>query len=302
MKKLLWANKAVAKSAAKKGAKDFTEITNEGYDRVRDFTDDVTDKAEEAFDKAKDYVSNKTSSGGWDKPEGDFVPSDKGGSSTVEPISERMKQAAKKGNEKMKQAAKVGNETFKKAAQAGEEVLGKAVDASDKFWEKAEEVGEKVADESKDIADKVKDFAGEVTDKVNTTMDELLEKADALDKTIEDEKNAMDSDGDGFADIPTHEKLRQQGSLLDDKDDFWSKASNFAEGDYSMGKARVIGKDDSVDSDKPIDPIKGFEDLDGDGNELIDDAIIVDDDETPVNDESGDINKNLLPKGDDESE
>ncbi len=100
MKKLLWAKKSVAKSAAKKGAKEFQDITNEGYDRVRDFTDDVTDKAEEAFDKAKDYVSTKSSTGGWDKPEDGFVPSD-GDSSTVEPISQRMKSAAQKGNEKI---------------------------------------------------------------------------------------------------------------------------------------------------------------------------------------------------------
>jgi ElaB/YqjD/DUF883 family membrane-anchored ribosome-binding protein len=300
MKKLLWAKKAVAKSAAKKGAKEFQDITSEGYDRVKDFTDDVTDKAEDAFDKARDYVSSKTESSSWDKPEENFVPSSGAGSETVEPISETMKRAAKAGSEKFEQAKKAGGEAFEQAKKSGAEALDKAVEMSDHVWDKVDEASEKVA--AADIPGKAKDLVDKVSDKINTTMDELLQKAEDLDKTIEDEKRAMDADGDGYADIPTHQKLRDQGSLIDDKDDFWSKAENFAEGDYSMGKARVVGSDDSASETPDDGKLRGFEDRDGDGDPLVDDAIIVDDTTDSSGDDDDDDKLNLLPLGDDESE
>lgn len=311
MKKLLWAKKSVAKSAAKKGAKEFKDITSEGYDRVKEFTDDVTEKAEDAFDKAKDYVTSKSESSSWEKPEEEIVPSDRAGSETVDPISETMKKASKAGGQKFEQAKKAGSEAFDQAKKAGGEAfeqvkktggeaLDKAVDVSDKVWEKIEDAGEKVADA--DIPGKARDLVEKVSDKINTTMDDMLKKAEELDKTIEDERRAMDADGDGYADIPTHQKLRDQGSLIDDKDDFWSKAESFAEGDYSMGKARVVGTDDSVKKDTDDGNLRGFEDRDGDGDPLMDDAIIVDDtDDASESDDDDDI-LNLLPLGDDESE
>ncbi|RLD21217.1 MAG: hypothetical protein DRI69_04655 [Bacteroidetes bacterium] len=298
MKKLLWAKKAVAKSAAKKGAKEIQDISSEGYERVKEFTDEVTDKAEDAFDKAKDYVTSKTESSSWDKPEDDFVPSG-ADSETVTPISETMRKAAKTGGEKFAQAKKAGGEAFEQAKKTGGEALDKAVDMSDKVWEKVEEVGEKVAEA--DIPGKAKDLVDKVTDKVNTTMDEMLKKAEDLDKTIDDERKAMDADGDGYADIPTHQKLRDQGSLLDDKDDFWSKAASYADGDYAMGKARVVGTDDSIE-DTDDGNLKGFEDRDGDGDPLMDDAIIVEDTDDAAGSDEGDDVLNLLPLGDDESE
>ncbi len=298
MKKLLWAKKAVAKSAAKKGAKEIQDISSEGYERVKEFTDDVTDKAEDAFDKAKDYVSSKTDSTSWDKPEGDFVPSG-GDSETVAPISETMKKAAKAGSEKFAQAKKAGSAAFEQAKKSGGEALDKAVDASDKVWEKIEGAGEKVAEA--DIPGKAQELVDKVTDKVNTTMDDMLKKAEELDKTIEDERKAMDADDDGYADIPTHQKLRDQGSLIPDKDDFWSKAESYADGDYAMGKARVVGTDDSV-QDADDGKLKGFEDRDGDGDPLMDDAIIVNDTDDSTGSDEGDDILNLLPLGDDESE
>jgi len=300
MKKLLWAKKAVAKSAAKKGAKEFQDITSEGYDRVKDFTDDVTDKAEDAFDKAKDYVSSKTESSSWEKPEEDFVPSSGSDSETVAPISDTMKKAAQAGSKKFEQAKKAGSEAFDQAKKTGGEVLDKAVDMSDKVWEKAEEIGEKVAEA--DIPGKAKDLVDKVTEKVNTKMDDMLKKAEELDETIEEERKAMDADDDGYADIPTHQKLRDQGSLIDDKDDFWSKADSFAAGDYSMGKARVVGTDDTMNEDTDDGPLKGFADNDGDGDPLMDDAIIVEDPDDSSGSDEGDDKLNLLPLSDDESE
>ena len=104
----------------------------------------------------------------------------------------------------------------------------------------------------------------------------MLEKSAELDKKIQAEKDAIDANRDGWADKSHSEALREQGSLLDDKDDFWSKADKYADGDYSMGKAQIIKNTTPESDDKlDLDPLKGFEDGDGDGNEIIDDAIIV---------------------------
>ena len=305
MKKLFWAKKAVAKSAAKKGAEELKEAADEGYDVVKGFADEVADKAEKSLEDVKKYMASKKEST-WDPPEDDdYVPSDHTDQpledETVDPISESMKKASSK--------EKAG-EALDKAKKVGEEVLDKAVEMSDQVWIKAEEGAKKVAEEGAKFGEKAKEMAKDVGDKISDKLDEMLEKAEELDKTIEEEKQAMDANQDGFADTPTHEKLRQQGSLLDDKDDFWAKADRFSKGDYSMGKPSVVGRDDSVEKDSGGN-IKGFDDLDGDGDSLMDDAIIVPAEEeevkkpaapedTALTDDEDSIN--LLPPSDDESE
>ena len=305
MKKLFWAKKAVAKSAAKKGAEEFKEATDEGYDVVKGFTEDVADKAEKSLEDVKKYMASKKEST-WDPPEeDDYVPSDHADQplqdETVDPISESMKKAS---------AKEKAGEAFDKAKKAGGEALDKAVEVSDQVWVKAEEGAKKVAEEGAKFGEKAKEVAKEVGDKISDKLDEMLEKAEELDKTIEEEKRAMDANNDGFADVPTHQKLREQGSLLDDKDDFWAKADRFAKGDYSMGKPSVVGRDDSVKKDDSGN-IKGFDDLDGDGDSLMDDAIIVpaeeeEEQKPPVAEDStltdDEDSVNLLPPSDDESE
>ncbi|MNC97469.1 hypothetical protein D3C83_151330 [compost metagenome] len=63
--------------------------------------------------------------------------------------------------------------------------------------------------------------------------------------------------------------------MLKDKDDFWSKADQYAKGDYSMGKPVVVGKDPAHDDKLDLKPISEI----GKGEDLIDDAEIVDDTE-----------------------
>ena len=59
MKKLLWAKKSVAKSAAKKGADEVKEITSDGYDAVKGFSEDVSDKASQTLEDVKKYMAKK---------------------------------------------------------------------------------------------------------------------------------------------------------------------------------------------------------------------------------------------------
>jgi hypothetical protein len=67
-------------------------------------------------------------------------------------------------------------------------------------------------------------------------------------------------------------------SLLEGKDDFFEKAKRFAEGDY-RNEGKKTG-DMKMEKNPDYKPKKdggkatGFDDLDGDGDEIIDDAII----------------------------
>lgn len=67
-------------------------------------------------------------------------------------------------------------------------------------------------------------------------------------------------------------------SLLDAHSDFFSKAAAFASGKYP--DSNTAQPDMAIEMDPDYQPrpktgtVPGFEDLDGDGNELVDDAIL----------------------------
>ena len=75
-----------------------------------------------------------------------------------------------------------------------------------------------------------------------------------------------------------------KGGLLDDKDDFFSKADRFARGDYHNkgGKDMQIEQDPDYQRKKNEGKAAGFEDHDGDGDEIIDDAVLDDDGDEPT--------------------
>ena len=92
-----------------------------------------------------------------------------------------------------------------------------------------------------------------------------MEKA----KDLDAELSKNDQDGDGFADTP----VDLSKSELEGKDDFFKKAEAFAEGRPMDGSTPIEINTDEV-AKKETKQAFGFEDLDGDGNEIIDDAII----------------------------
>ena len=137
-------------------------------------------------------------------------------------------------------------------------LLGKGAEIS-------EEVGKKVLEVKDELLDKAKQAASDISDKLDETMD----KAEAW---AEAEKQKPKRD---FAETD----LDTSGSLLEDTDDFFAKADKFADGDYdafSEGKIQIDTNKIEVRKEDPT-PASGFNDLDGDGNEIIDDAIIEED-------------------------
>ena len=257
-KRLFWVKKAVAKSAAEKAA-----------EKGREFGEDIADKASVAWDKARDkaedlgekLTSKREAADPWDQKD-DWVPRDPKPESTAHKVGDKLGEAA----EKIGDAAE---KTWDKAKVEGKELLDKAVKTSDKIWEKAEDVGE-------DIWSKAKDVAGKANEKFQEGVDSMLEKAKDLDKKIEEERDKIDPNRDGWAATPVNEKLREHSSTLKGKDDFFEKAERFAEGDYSMGKPVVTKKseDPSEEGMTPLPPLPKDDDV-------VDDAIIDEGDDEP---------------------
>ena len=262
IKRLLWVKKAVAESAAEKVA-----------EKGREFGEDISEKASQTWTRSKEIAEDlgekitgksKEPSNTFDKNE-DWVPKE----SSKPPVN--TESTAHKVGEKLGDAAeKIGNaaeKTWDKAKEEGKELLDKAVKTSDKVWEKAEDVSE-------DLWSKAKEAANKAGEKINEGVDSMLEKAKALDKKIEEETDKVDANRDGWADKPVSEKLREQGSTLKDKDDFFERADRYADGDYSMGKPVVTKRteDEEVPEEgmTPLPPLPKKDDI-------VDDAIIDED-------------------------
>jgi len=269
-KKLLWANKAVAKSAADKVA-----------DKTGEFADDLSDKISDAWNKGKDkseekgekVVSkpketfqspkDKSSADPWDKKD-DWTQKD------PPPVKKEDSEAFKAGEKIGEVAGKVGQaaeKTWDKAKEEGKELLDKAVKTSDKVWEKAENVSE-------DLWDKAKTVANKANEKFQEGVDSMLEKAKELDKKIEEEKDKIDANRDGWADQPVHEKLKEHSSTLKNKDDFFERAERYADGDYSMGKPVITKKENPDTPEEGMTPLPPLP-----KDDIVDDAILDEDDD-----------------------
>ena len=170
----------------------------------------------------------------------------------------------------------------------------------DKGKDLSENVGGKIINVAGDAMDKAKDFGNSMMDKTNDLMDKANAEAakESLDGQIDEAKSWSDKLEDH---VKGEDVLNQKDpkigydnlneSLLDgsDKDDFWTKAERYADGDYSGdGKKADANSNDifsnteerqkQIEESKEKEPfkgdIKGYTDTDGDGDPMIDDAIV----------------------------
>ena len=239
LKNIFFGASSVTKHVAEK-AGDF--MKDEGAEMLEKTKNIVTDAGETLMDKTsglKDSVLEKGT--GWVENSKTSLD-DIGDKLNSSPMVNKMKDITE---------------------DVGEKVMTKGDELLDKGMTVSEQVGEKVLD----AKDKFMDKAMDVKDKLGDKLDETMDKAD---KWAEEEKLNPKKD---FAD----DTLDASGSLLEGTDDFFSKADKFADGEYdtfSEGKISIqegVVEKPSFEDGKPA---LGFEDLDGDGNELIDDAII----------------------------
>jgi ElaB/YqjD/DUF883 family membrane-anchored ribosome-binding protein len=192
------------------------------------------------------------------------------------------------------------NPAVQKAAEVSEKVGDKVLDTGEKFMDKLGEVSEKVGGEVLDkggkAVDKFGDMAEGVGSKILAAKDDLMAKAEAeaaksgdnmdsltdrakdLGQKLEDKITGKIDFEKDFADTPIdvgESELNKHGS-------FWDKAEKYADGNYSMEEKKAEGEltiQDNPEYQAKLNEgkVKGFDDLDGDGNELIDDAIIEED-------------------------
>jgi ElaB/YqjD/DUF883 family membrane-anchored ribosome-binding protein len=199
-----------------------------------------------------------------------------------------------------------GKKFEEKAGSVGGVILDKGGDLMEKGKEFSENIGKRIHDFTGDAMGKANDVGDNIMDKTN----DLVEKANAeaakdnLENQINEasslserlENHVQGKDILDQKDPPIgYDKLDE--SLLDDKDDFWAKAEKYAQGDYSgKGKEETPAASNDIFAnteerqkqlEEPTEEtpekepfkgeIKGYTDLDGDGDSLIDDAIIDED-------------------------
>jgi len=240
-KRLFWAKKAVAESAAEKAAEktrevagDFVESAGQawhkGVEKAGELRDELSDKASELFEKKNAAAAPPPSRDSW-------APNQPAEPSNLEKAGEKIGQAAAKAGDAL-------DKTLDKVKTEGKELLDDAVKTSDKVWEKAEEVGT-------DLWQKARTAANKAGEKIEEGIDHMLDKAKKLDEEIEAEKRKIDPNQDGWADQSLQDKMKEHSSTLKGKDDFFEKAARYAEGDYSMGKPVVVKPEGESGDDEP---------------------------------------------------
>ncbi len=233
LKKLLFATESVAKSAVEKSEDFIAEklnndkkeadpaaTVNDIGGKTSGLKESILEKAEAGLEKAMDVADTLV-----DK--------------TVDLASDlgaKMEQG-------MDQLAQ--NENVKKAMdfteKVGEKVLGTGEEFVDKAKSFTEKVGAKVMEEGGELAEKAKSVSESIGEKVLAAKDELVTKAkeaahtleekfeELKDKAVKAEAEEAAKPKKEFAD----ETLSTGGSLLGgEKDDFFSKAEQFAKGKY----------------------------------------------------------------------
>lgn len=272
LKRLLFAKSSVAKSTGKKivdeskeFAADIREEAAEAWEKAKKAGEKLAEDASErlntmadkvdvdgTLEKARDFTRRMTTSTESQGPD-ELISDRKGSSDTGAMDSSETGNISGQGSEWLEKASE-------KAADFGKK-------ASENFKEASEKIGEKAMD----LSDALSQKARELADKIDAKLDETVEKA----KKMAEEENRESSSS--HADTRHDESELLTRSNLEDKDDFFSKADRFAKGKSLLEKDKSENGDGQRKSNQKA---YGFEDLDGDGNEIVDDAIL---DEEPDN-------------------
>jgi hypothetical protein len=289
LKKVLFGAKSVARSAADKAVESGKEIGEELIEKSAEFIEKAADKTGEWYDKAKtktdeitekiwdeiNELSNKSAtsdtqpplsqqddsafqSGISDEPETTRQATDDIFSQTGEQVRQTASDA-------MDAAEKIGGKVLEKSAELGDKLKGVAEDLGSKLFEKggeafdrAKEAGARLWEKTNDMIEKAQEAAEK------DALEEMTKETEALQRQAEAKARAADKSAD---------------STLGGFDSFFDKAERFAGGDYhdkSNSNQPELGRDPDFQAETRQSAVPGFEDLDGDGNEIIDDAILDD--------------------------
>lgn len=167
------------------------------------------------------------------------------------------------------------------AAKAGLEAKAAAEKLGSKIMDASEVVGDKVLEKGSELMDRAAEVGADLKSKANDFIDHANVEAEKmkLEDSIEEAKIAAEQAEARARAFGNNESSKDTSeSLLDGTGSFFDRAAKFADGDYHReGTVRVV-KNDAPDSGDTggVDNknITGFNDVDGDGDALIDDAQV----------------------------
>jgi len=292
IKRLLFAKESVAKSAANKSveyaketgkeiAEKSEQVMNEWGEKtagLRDsvlekagtFSDKIKDTAVDTYEKSKEVagaVVDKIAENEIVKKAGEF--SEEVGSKIITTGGDMLEKAADVSEAVGSKILHTGSDLLHRAEEISESVGAKVLEVGGDAVEKAGTLSEKVGEKVMEVKDVLVEKAKEASENIGKQLDEVMEKA----QKWEAEEAAKPKRE--FAE----DTLNTEKSLLDGKDGFFTKAAQYSDGHYDVFSEGKITIENSSPTPSKNPPAKaaGQDDLDGDGNELIDDAIIVKD-------------------------
>ena len=173
------------------------------------------------------------------------------------------------------------------AAKAGLAAKEQAGKLAGKIGDVSERVGAKVMQHGDVALSKAAEKGAELKGKFDDFVDHANVEADKmkLEESIEKAKRAGEQAEARARAFDGKEGERDTSeSTLDGTDSFFERAGRFADGDYQNegGKDMTIKKNPHPEQKPKGGMIAGFEDADGDGDSLIDDAILDEDDDDEI--------------------
>ncbi len=177
---------------------------------------------------------------------------------------------------KLKEQFKIDNDTVENLKEKKDEFLSKAKEKFSDLNEKAEGFNKK-ADST---ADEFLDFLFNSGKKAASSAKDLFEKGKNAAYDLEEKMRKKDEEAEAELKEPKH---KPEDDLLGGFDSFFDKAKNFADRLEKKVEDRFKSDEKVKITQKELQQKKddnrkifGFDDLDGDGDALIDDAIIED--------------------------
>ncbi|TXF90405.1 hypothetical protein FUA23_06335 [Neolewinella aurantiaca] len=228
-------------AAPKSGSIDFEEgLIEDSMGKVKDAATGLKDAAGDAFNKVKDATAGVRGA-----------------------------------------AAEAADTGLNAAAKAGAGLKDQAEILAGKVGDVSEVVGAKVLEKGSDILDRGAEIGADLKGKASDFIDHANVEAEKMkmEETIEEAKRAAEVAEARARAFDGKEGARDTSeSTLSGTDSFFDRAARFAEGDYANEGGKDMQIKDNPDA-KPKEKgglIAGFLDSDGDGDSLIDDAEVID--------------------------
>lgn len=276
LKRLLFGAKAVTKSAADKTEETIKETIQETREDLDAWMDRIRKEAgTEPAEPANLSPPPRTT----DTPDaltqaGETIRET--GSDLLHKAGDLAEKTGSKILEQGKRVEEGIEEIGEKVLSAGEQVAEKAGKIAEKVGEEIMEKGGAILDRAKELLKETSDKAGEKAGKIFDEAQEAAARHDleeAARKAAEDARTAKFR-GDSPQGKSHKEALDEP--LLEKTGGFFEKADEFAKGNYHHGEVVIEPGEENV-KPKGTGKTYGFEDRDQDGDDIIDDAEIIDD-------------------------